>query len=412
MKIDKPKEQQTEQERNKKPRVIFPFTEAGLGHIMPLIALADKFEELYGDRVEVVRSSFFSESGDEGLKAFEEMLCNTVVRANKNTLFGFFMTFNMDLWGVQIATGATMRHCKAGTRKAGILHMAELKPDLVVSTHWATNYYAEHLDPKPLTAMYCPDAEMNPLFCYDCDLAMVSTDTGYEAARKKYAHRFNEKNLRRVPYIIRNEAFDLPRDKKELRRRLGIPEDKFTVLLAEGGYGIGRMEEICEVVLARDLPVTLIPVCGKNVELYEKLRTMKSRGKTTFVPVSFTDRMLEYEAASDLFCGKSGANVIAEACFFGVPQIVTHYATNIEQHIGEYYVETVGSALKIFDAAKTVDQIEEFLNDPAKLEPLRLAAESQRGNYGTEKSVKLLFELLAEKFPSIRREGDERPSEK
>ncbi len=409
--MDEPKELQPKQ-RKGKPRVIFPFTEAGLGHIMPLMALADKFEELYGDRVEVVRSNFFSETGDEGLKAFEEMLCNTVVRANKSALFGFFMTFSMDFWGVQISTGATMRHCKAGARKRGIAHMEELAPDLVVSTHWATNYYAEHLDPKPLTAMYCPDAEMNPLFCYDCDLAMVSTDTGFEAARKKYSHRFNENNLRRVPYIIRNEAFNLPRDKRELRRRLGIPEDKFTVLLAEGGYGIGKMEEICEIVLERDLPVTIIPVCGKNTELYEKSLTLKSAGKTTFVPVSFTERMLEYEAASDLFCGKSGANIIAETCFFGVPQIITHYATNIEQHIGEYYIETVGSALKIFDAEKTVNQIEEYLSDPAKLEPYRMAAESQRGNYGTEESVKLLFELLAERFPSIRREGDEPPSGK
>lgn len=406
MKMDKSKKLQAEKTDNRKPRVIFPFTEAGLGHIMPLIALADKFEELYGDRVEVVRSNFFSESGDERLKAFEQMMCNAVVHSNKSVLFGFFMTFNMDFWGVRIATSVTMRHCKAGTRKAGIRHMAELKPDFVVSTHWATNYYAEHLDPKPLTAMYCPDTEMNPLFCYNCDLAMVSTDLGYETARKKYARRFNEKNLRRVPYIIRNEAFELPRDKAELRRKLGLPEDKFTVLLVEGGYGIGRMEEICKVVLARDLPVTLIPVCGKNEELYQRLCTLKSRGKTTFVPVSFTDRMLEYEASSDLFCGKSGANTIAEACFFGVPQIVTHYATNIEQHIGEYYVRTIGSALKIFDAEKVADQIEAFLSDPSKLGPLRSAAEGQRGNYGTETSVKLLFDLLAEKFPYLRREGD------
>ena len=391
-----------------KPRVVFPYTEAGLGHIMPMNAIADKFESLYGDRVEVVRSKFFTEGGNEKLKQFEDLLCSTVVLANKHVLFGFFMTFNMDLWGVRLATWGTMHHLKTGALNPGIEHMKELNADLVVSTHWATNYYAEHIKKnKPLTVMYCPDAEMNPLFCYFCDLALVSTATGYQLARKKYKHRFNDKNLKQVPYLIREEAFSISRDKREVRRQLGLDEDKFTVFLAEGGYGIGRMEEICEIVLERDLPITIIPICGKNKELYEKLLTKKSKGNTSFVPVGYTDRMFEYEAASDLFCGKSGANVFAEACFFGVPQIVTKYATNIEKHIGEYYTNTVGSALKIFDSEKVVDQIEEFLAHPETLEPLRKAAEGQRVNYGAEESARRIFELLCTRFPYLKEEVSE-----
>ena len=385
-----------------KPRVVFPFTEAGLGHIMPLKAIANKFEKKYGDKVEIVRSQFFTESGNEKLQQFEELLCKTVIRANKHVLFGFFMTMNMDFWGVRLASWATMRHLKNGARKPGYEHMAELKPDLVVSTHWATNYYARHIDPMPLTVMYCPDAEMNPLFCYFCDLALVSTPTGYVAARRKYKHRFDDTNLKLVPYLIREEAFDIPRDKKEVRRRLGLPEDKFTIFLAEGGYGIGKMEQICEIVLERDLPVTIIPICGKNEELYQKFLGMKSKGKTSFVPVGYTDKMFEYEAASDLFCGKSGANMFAEACFFGVPQIVTKYATNIEQHIGEYYVNIVRSALKIFDAEKVVDKIEEFLAHPERLDSLRRAAEGQHSNYGADECADRIFELLCTKFPHLR----------
>lgn len=385
-----------------KPRVVFPYTEAGLGHIMPLNAIADKFEELYGDRVEIIRSRFFTESGDEELAVFEKRLCEGVIKANKHVLFGFFMTFNMDLWGVRLASWATMKHLKKGARKPGYRHMAELKPDMVVSTHWATNYYAHHIRPEPLTVMYCPDAEMNPLFCYFCDLALVSTATGYAIARKRYKRRFNDENLKQVPYLIREQAFSIPKDKREVRRSLGLPEDKFTVFLAEGGYGIGKMEEICSIVLERDLPVTLIPVCGKNEELYDRFLAMKSKGNTTFVPVGYTDHMLEYEAASDLFCGKSGANIIAETCFFGVPQIVTKYATNIEQHIGEYYEKKVGSAMKIFDAGKVADKIEEFLAYPERLEPYRKAAESQRGNYGAEESARLIFELLCKRYPSLK----------
>jgi UDP-N-acetylglucosamine:LPS N-acetylglucosamine transferase len=391
----------------RKPRVLFPYTEAGLGHIMPMNAIAEKFEALYGDRVECVRSSFFQEGNKEELIEFENRLCSTVVKANKSPSFGFFMTFNMDFWGIRLSSWATMKFLKLGANKLGFEHMEELKPDLVVSTHWATNYYAEHMENKPLTAMYCPDADINPLFSYPCDLAMVSMEPGYEHARKRFGKRFNDENLKCVPYLIREEAFSVSTDKRALRRKFGFNEDKFTVILAEGGYGVGTMAQICEKVIERDLPVTLVPVCGKNEELYRELLTWKVSGKTEFRPIGFTDQMLELLSASDLFCGKSGANVIAEACFFGLPQIITHYATNIEKSIGAYYIENVGSAMKIFNPEKVVDKLEEILQDPAVLNPYRAAALAQKKNYGAEACARYIFDLLCTRFPELK-EGEKK----
>lgn len=71
-----------------KPRVVFPFTEAGFGHIMPLKSIADEFERLYGDRVECVRSSFFTESGDKKLADLEDSFKAEVVKHNKARFTG------------------------------------------------------------------------------------------------------------------------------------------------------------------------------------------------------------------------------------------------------------------------------------------------------------------------------------
>mgnify|MGYP001510087089 CR=1 FL=1 len=120
--------------------------------------------------------------------------------------------------------------------------MRELRPDCVVSTHWATNYYAERLDRKPLTVMYGPDAHLNAMFRYPCDLATISIKEGYDRALKKFPRRFNEDNLKLVPTAIREEAFHVERDKQKLREKLGL-DDRFTVLLMEGGYGIGLTEK-------------------------------------------------------------------------------------------------------------------------------------------------------------------------
>ena len=385
-----------------KPRVIFPYTEAGFGHIMPMNCIADKFEELYGDKVECVRSQFYTESGDKMLTAFEKRLMHDVVSTNKNALYGRIQTFSMDLFGSRASIWGAMTFLKMGSKKHGIKHMDELKPDLVVSTHFSTNYYAKKCKSKPLTAVYFPDIVVNPMYMYPCDLLLVSADTGYERALKRHKRRFNKNNIAKVPFMIRKEAYNVTGSKQEIRKELGLDENKFTVMLAEGGYGLGKMEEICKIILERDLPVTLIPVCGRNTQLYEKFTKLKSKGNTDFRPIGFSDKIFELLAASDVFCGKSGASMSSEPCFFGVPHIITKCTTNIENHNAEYYINRIGSAMKIFNPKKVVDKIEEFIKNPELLTPYRQAAAAHRADYGVEECAHRIFGLLCTKFPGLK----------
>ena len=386
----------------KKPRVVFPYTEAGFGHIMPMNAIADKFEELYKDKVECVRSDFFTESDNKKLKQLGERLRKDVIKVNKSTLYGHIQTFNMDLFQSRLSIWGAMTFLKMGSKKHGIKHMDELQPDLVVSTHFATNYFAKRCKCKPLTVQFFPDIVVNPMYEYPCDLLLVPAKTGYDRALKNHPKRFNKDNIAHVPFIIRKEAYSVTRDKAEIRKKLGFDENEFIVVLAEGGNGIGKMTQICKIVLERDLPVTLVPVCANNEELYNKFKTYQSKGKTHFYPVGLAENMFELLAAADLFCGKSGANMSAEVCFFGLPHIITKYATNIERHNGEYYIDYVGNAMKIFSPEKAVDKIEEFIKHPERMQPYKNAADARHGDYGAEKSARLIFELLCMKFPELK----------
>ena len=105
---------------------------------------------------------------------------------------------------------------------------------------------------------------------------------------------------------------------------MGI-DNRFTALLAEGGYGIGKMSKICRLAIERDLPVNIIAVCGKNEELYKELSAIETVGKCRLIPIGFTNKILDYIAASDLFCGKSGANILPKrvsSAFRKSPQII------------------------------------------------------------------------------------------
>ena len=325
----------------------------------------------------------------------------TIIRIRIATML-LSMTFNMDFWGTAISSWSAIVFIEQNAAEAGIKHMEELAPDLVVSTHWATNYYAMHMKERPLTAVYCPDAKVNTLFRYKSDLTLISMPTGYRRARGMHFKRYNNDNIKLVPFLIRNEAFSVSLDKAVNRRKIGVDEDKFTVLLADGGYGVGKLKPMTEELLARNLPINLISVCGRNEELYKYFLSLTPPQNTTFKPFGMAENMLEIVASADISCGKSGASMMAEPCFFGIPQIITHYATDIERWIGRYYIKTVGSAMKIFNVKKAADKVEYFVNNPQALQPYIDAAKAQRPNYGAEKCARYIFGLLCKRFPELK----------
>lgn len=381
-----------------KIRVLFPFVEAGFGHIMPMKSIIGTFEKKYGDKVEVIPSAFFTESGDRHLKRYERMLARQVRTYNRFPAIGYLATFFCEIFGPVLASFGSMRLIAPVAYRRSVAHMRELYPDVVFSTHWATNYYAEHLKEKPLTVMYCPDAQHYALFSYRSDLNMISMPSGYRKALKK--KQYTPDNMKLVPFLIRNEAFAVSKDKRAARAALGLPEDQFTVLLVEGGYGIGKTEAICKLLAKERFPLTVIPVCGRNEALYRRLCALETTEEITLRPYAFTDDMFRLEAAADLFCGKSG-NILAEATFFGNPSIVTNCSNMTEQNIADHYIRTVGCAMKEFSPRKTVELIKTFAGDPAALLPYREAAGAYRGHFGSEQAADELWNKIAETFPEL-----------
>ena len=120
--------------------------------------------------------------------------------------------------------------------------------------------------------------------------------------------------------------------------------------------------------------------------------------------LGFTDRILEYLGAADLFMGKSGASSVAEPCFFGVPEIITSYATQMEQHNAHYYIDHVGNALAIFNPKKAAEKVRFFYDNPQELEKLAEKARAHHDNYGAEQTADIMWELLKKKFPNLAEE--------
>ena len=80
---------------DRKPRIVFTFIEAGMGHIIPERAVADALEQKYGDKVEVVRSYFYRETGNEELKKFEQTLVKPVEVQSRSKFYGKLCMFGL-----------------------------------------------------------------------------------------------------------------------------------------------------------------------------------------------------------------------------------------------------------------------------------------------------------------------------
>ena len=391
-------------EEHEKPRVVFAFVEAGMGHIMPMQALADTFEKKYGAYCTVVRSKFFNETGNKSLMALEKSFVREVKKYNHNWLYGYFNMFMMELLGTKFLSKIIMDAYVPGARIAAREHISELEPDMLVSTHWSTNYYAERMPKhKPLTVTYIPDVQTIPLFRYPCDMTLMSAKRGYDKALKKYKRRYNNDNIRLVSFAIRGEAFAISMDKKENRRALGLDENKITVVLFEGGYGLGKMGKITRLLVEKDLPINIVAICGKNEKLYNALKRLQVKENTTLVVEGFCDTTLQYLAAADVFLGKAGASSVAEATFFGTALIITKYATSMERDNAEYYLKDVKNALRIFKPEQVVDKIESWLSNPKELMVLQSNALQYHDAFGAEKSADVLWEMLCEEFPPLQK---------
>ena len=131
-----------------------------------------------------------------------------------------------------------------------------------------------------------------------------------------------------------NEKFLYPADRGELKNKLGLKENVFTVLIATGSFGVGPIEEILRILglpvgsplkgtygLREEDGLQALVVCGHNRGLAERLRGANYAGAKIF---GLVDNMHELMAVSDCMVTKPGGLSIAEALVSQLPMIFFH----------------------------------------------------------------------------------------
>ncbi|MBO5925719.1 MAG: hypothetical protein J6Q52_05635 [Clostridia bacterium] len=384
-----------------KPKVVFTFVEAGMGHIMPATGLADAFESKYGDKCEVVRLKIFSQSPHECVQKYGQSLADDVKKLGSSDIYAWGEWFFSELIGSK-NTLKFLDNLYKDARELILDGLEELNPDLIFSTYYSPSHFAiqarEQGRIDSIIGSYSPDPEIYAAWDRRGDFFITNNERAYRQAIDKGCERVYQ-----IPFIYRKEIEEASSiSKEDMRDRLGLPRDKFTVLLSDGAYGQKNLVRFTKALLDSELPISIVSICGKNQQAYEELKSLKPKSEDTyFLPLGFATNMLEYLRSADMFAGKGGSNAINEAFYFGLPVVVSAFANMLEKQTATYFLIERGLGKIIKNPNKFVAFVRHLLDNPSEVDSYREKLVSHHDSTGASQGADIIYQMLKEKYPNL-----------
>ncbi|MBQ9792417.1 MAG: hypothetical protein IJW32_01545 [Clostridia bacterium] len=355
-----------------KKKVIVTFCEAGQGHIVTAEAIADSLEKKYADKIEVERAYIFRDSNDKDLQSYEKFAINEVKRANRNKFHLRMQLFAMKLFGEQGTLKLSFNVAFRKVKNKLIKIFEDKKADAIVSTYFAPYHISCCAKAKgkvdSLIVGYDPDHNVHGWWDRRGDIFITNNpDATKEAVEIR---KFNKDTVKTVNFIARQKIVDCNESKDFFRKKYNIPQDKFAVILADGAYAAAKLEDFTDELLKTTLPITIIPVCGKNEKLLAKYTTLKDKmpENITLMPQPFLSDIHEYYKACDLFITKAGPNAITDCVFMNTPIMTNFYSGEIEKTSSNLFTNTYKAGVYCPDKKKARELVESYINNPKLLE--------------------------------------------
>lgn len=382
-----------------KPKVLITYIEAGLGHIVSAKAISDVLHKSYGDKLDIIDDYVCHDHGTV-LAKFEDALVKSVKSYSKSHLSGNFQYGLLKVFGDRLARWGMYNLVFGKYKKAMVQYFREVKPDVIVSTHFAVSDFAaayrDQYNPQCKVVTYNPDYNTLGFWGKKDDLFIVNSSLGYQSCCAK---KFDMAKVRQVPFIVREDLKKFNLSKTETRAKHGLPQNKFTVTVVDGAYGAARLQTVTDELLKTDREITLLVGACKNQTLYDDYQKMREQlpPNITLVPLAFRMDIFEFYRASDVVVTKSGAGIGMDCLFMNVPMIIDYCATGLEVVNRDFYVNELKIAEFIPNANQCRQRIEQFIDHPELLQPYVANTERyDKNNDGGREVADLIFAICQE----------------
>jgi UDP-N-acetylglucosamine:LPS N-acetylglucosamine transferase len=259
----------------------------------------------------------------------------------------------------------------AGVRLAPVLD--RFRPDLVLSTYplgsGGLAWLRRHGRLEVPVGAWVSDFAPHPFWIYeDLDLHVVMHPGCVDLARRA------EPGARVVgPAALPVVSAFADGDRRAARRSLGLPLDRYTVLVSCGVYGFGAVEEAVDVLLtAGGARIEVVVATGRNAALRRRLDDGPAAGDRLTV-LGWTDRMPELTRAADVVVTNAGGATALESLASRRPvlmfrPIAGHGMANARS------MAAAGVAVLCRTGGELATEVRRLLDDPGEREQLRARA--------------------------------------
>ncbi len=317
------------------PRILILFSDTGGGHRAAARALTDALKLLDPTCIVTVADPLMGQG-------------STVV-STLASLYSPLIQRSRTAWGAVYHTSNTKAVFAAiravfgrGVRKAVAELLEAHDPDVVLSVHPMLNHVSHQAirksgRPRALMTVITDLVDFHRGWTFSrADLVIAPTELARKVALKRRVPADRIKLLG-LPVDLRFRP-PAPGEKQALRRRFGLDERRFTVLVMGGGAGVGHLADQVRTLALEPYQWQVVVVCGRNEKLRRRLA--EERFATPTLVLGFVDYMPELMRACDMAVTKAGPGAIAEALATSLPLIITGFLPGQETPNVDYVVES------------------------------------------------------------------------
>jgi 1,2-diacylglycerol 3-beta-galactosyltransferase len=318
-----------------KPHITFLFSDTGGGHRAASEAIIEAIHCEFGEAVITQMVDFLKDYAPPPFNRLPEAYPD-LVRVPE--LWGAMFDISDGRPQARIVTSTFWPYVRRAARRLVRDHHSEM----LVSVHPLANSFALKAlgkDHPPFVTVVTDMVSAHALwFDQRADQILVPT----EGARQNAIHyKMSPDKVRVVGQPVSQLCSAPVGDKALLRKRLGWPPAKKTVLLVGGGEGMGPLAETAKAIDGSGLDLCMVIVAGRNSKLEAELKG-QTWENLTFV-YGFTRDMADFMRAADIIVTKAGPGTIAEALNAELPIILYAKLPGQEDGNVEYVIsEGVG----------------------------------------------------------------------
>jgi 1,2-diacylglycerol 3-beta-galactosyltransferase len=340
---------------SKRPHILFLFSDTGGGHRSATEAIVEALQLEFDDRITTQMVDIFLDYAPRPLNYLPKW-------------YPYMLRFP-EVWGVGYKLSNGSRRARLIVESAypyvrRSLHklINRYPADMIVSVHPLANdpfLHALGRHHPPFITVVTDLVTTHAMWYHkDVDLCLVPT----EAARQRgLLANLKPEQLRIVGLPVADRFCQPTGDKNALRQQLGWPLEGLVVLLVGGGEGMGPLEKTALAIAVSNLPITLVIVAGRNVELKERLKA-RQWPMTTLI-YGFVHEMPEFMRAADILVTKAGPGTISESLNAGLPIIL--YSRLPGQEDGNVdYVISEGVGVWAPKTSYIIDALQAWITHP------------------------------------------------